>query len=72
MAAGVGEDVEQTAQALLSAIDRGRDFMLSHGRLAGVLLALKRVLPERWLVRIMARRAERAGYLDALPPSTTL
>ena len=54
---------EQAAKDLADSIEARRDFVYPYGRMAWVLMAMHRVLPKRLLVRMMARNAERAGYL---------
>ena len=51
------------ARDLINAIERRRTFVYTYGPLAKVLECAKRLLPGRWLIRIMGRKARRAGYL---------
>lgn len=62
---GISVAPEQAAKDLADAIEARRGFIYPYGRMAGVLMAMHRVLPRRWLVGMMARNAERAGYLKS-------
>jgi short-subunit dehydrogenase len=54
---------ERAARDLVQAIEGRWSFVYAYGRGARVLELMRRLLPKRWLVRLMARRSRRAGYL---------
>lgn len=54
---------EQAAIDLADAIEAHRGFVYPYGLMGWVLMAMHRILPKRWLLKMMARNAERAGYL---------
>lgn len=54
---------DQAAQGLAAAIKEHRSCVYWYGRAVIGTTATQRILSRRWLIRLMGRNAEHAGYL---------
>lgn len=64
MASGLMVDPDRAALTLVDSIEGRSDFVRGYGLTALAMELARRLLPRRWLLRLMGRRARRAGYFE--------
>lgn len=68
-AGGSAVDPATAARAMMEALAGGRDFARTHGFLGKLLVFANRLLPRRFVVSSLGKKAVRAGYLAPQPPT---